>query len=191
MRRTSSLLILFLAGALLNCATVGVGRTWAADYKLGYIDSEKIFNQYNGTKTAQSQFQLDLEGWARQLEAKQADIDKLQREYDSQRLMLSDARRKEKEDELLARRSEYEQLNREIYGPTGKVATRNQQLSRQIVSDIKRVVEKIAAEEGFSIIFDAADGNLVYGDPSLDLTDRVVQALNSGSPDQTNSPQQH
>jgi outer membrane protein len=191
MTRRVTTLVLCLAGALLNCATIGVTGALAADYKLGYIDSERIFNEYNGTRAAQSEFQSDLEGWSRQVEAKSQELDKLKREYDSQRLMLSDARRKEKEDELLARQSEYEQLNREIYGPTGKVATRNQQISRSIVTAIKTTVEKIAADEGYSIIFDAADGNLVYGDADLDLTARVIQVLNSGTPDQNATQGQH
>jgi outer membrane protein len=173
--------VLCLAGALLHCATVGIESSYAADYKLGYIDSERIFREYNRTRTEQSNFQMDLEGWARQVESKHAELEKLEREFETQKLMLSDARRKEKEDELLSKRSEYEQLNREIYGPTGKLAMRNQQISQQLVSEIKRVVETIAAEDGYSIIFDSADGNLVYGDPSLDLTDRVVRELNSGT----------
>ena len=186
MRRSSSIWALFLAAALLHCATIGATVSGAADYKLGYIDSERIFKEYNATKQAQADFQLDLEGWARQIEAKQTEIDKMKLEFETQQLMLSDARRKEKQDEYQAKLSEYDQLTREIYDPVrGKVAVRNEQLSRQLVTDIKRVVEEIAADEGYSMIFDAADGNLVFGEVNLDLTDRVVQALNSATPGTT------
>jgi len=170
-----------LAGTLLNCATVHVTEVLAADYKLGYIDSERIFAEYQGTKDAQGQFNQDLEGWVKQLEAKQAEIEKLRKEFEAQRLMLSDARRKEKDEELQARIAEYSQFEREIWGPSGKVALRNQQLTQPIIEKIKEVVERIADAEGFSIIFDAADGNLVYGQESLDLTSRVVTELNTAT----------
>ena len=179
MTRSLRFCALFLAATLLNCATVQVGVVRAADYKLGYIDTERIFTEYQGTKSAQGQFNQDLEGWVKQLEAKKAEIDKLQKEFESQRLMLSDARRKEKEDELQARLSEYAQFERDIWGPTGKVTQRNEQLTRPIITRIKEVVEKIATAEGYSIIFDAADGNLVFGEASLDLTERVVNELNA------------
>lgn len=169
--------VLFLAVALLNSIAACISDVSAAEYKLGYIDSQRIFNEFPDVKTAQSQLNQDLEGWIKQLEAKKADIDKLTREFESQRLMLSETRRKEKEDEILARQSEYAQLSQDIWGPTGKVAQRNEQLSSALAARIKQEVDAIARDDGYSMIFDAADGNLVFGDESLDLTDRVIQAL--------------
>jgi Skp family chaperone for outer membrane proteins len=42
------------------------------------------------------------------------------------------------------------------------------------------VLNKIGSDEGFSIIFDAADGNIVFGNEEFDLTDRVLASLNQG-----------
>ena len=168
---------LILAIALLHCATVASG----ADYKIGYIDSERVFREFAGTKTAESDFNQDLEGWVRQLETKKADIAKLEREFEAQKLMLSDARRKDKETELQARYSELGQLEREIWGPTGKAAQRNEQLTKDIVLRIKDVTMRIATAEGYTFILDAADGNILYGDPQWDLTDRVIGELNQAT----------
>jgi outer membrane protein len=182
MRSSHVIRALILAAALINCPTVAN----AADYKIGYIDSEKVFREYTGTKSAESEFNQDLEGWVRQFENKKAELDKMEREFEAQKLMLSDARRKEREGELQARLSELEQLQREIWGPTGKAAQRNQQLTKDIVQKIREVTLRIATAEGYTFILDAADGNLVYGDPALDLTDRVIGELNqtpgSGTP---------
>ncbi|HEX7878008.1 MAG TPA: OmpH family outer membrane protein [Candidatus Eisenbacteria bacterium] len=178
MRSSPLFRALILAAALINCATIAL----AADYKIGYIDSEKVFREYTGTKSAESEFNQDLEGWARQFENKKAELDKATREFEAQKLMLSDARRKERETELQSRISELEQLQREIWGPTGKVAQRNQQLTKDIVLKIRDVTLRIATAEGYTFILDAADGNLVYGDPALDLTDRVIGELNQTNP---------
>ena len=35
----------------------------------------------------------------------------------------------------------------------------------------------IGNSEGYQLILDAADGNIVYGDKTLDLTDRVLSRL--------------
>jgi outer membrane protein len=187
MRRSRGSWVLFLAAALLNSMAARVTDVQAAEYKLGYIDSQRIFKEFPDVKTAQGQLNQDLEGWIKQLEAKKADIDKLQRDFESQRLMLSDARRKEKEDEILARQSEYAQLSQDIWGPTGKVAQRNEQLSAPLAARIKQEVDRIADADGYSIIFDAADGNMVFGEASLDLTDRVIQALKT-APEGTTAP---
>ena len=171
---------LLLGVALLNCATVAL-EARAADYKIGYIDSERVFKEFTGTKSAESEFNQDLEGWIRQFENKKAEIAKLEKDFDAQKLMLSDARRKERETELQGKYSELEQLQREIWGPTGKVAQRNQQLTKDIIARIQEVTARIATSEGYTFILDAADGNLVYGDPSLDLTERVLGELNQAA----------
>lgn len=170
--------LLFLAVALIHSA-VGSVPARAADYKIGYVDVERVFREFTGTKSAESQFNQDLEGWIRQYDAKKSELDKLTKEFESQRLMLSDARRKERENELQGKYSELEQLQREIWGPTGKAAQRNEQLTREIITRIREIVGRIAQTEGYNFILDAGDGNLLYGDPNLDLTDRVLTELNA------------
>lgn len=188
MRKGLPIIALSFIVALLDSPVVRVAEAGAADIKIAYIDSERIFQESTSKRTIEGQFQTDLEGWVKQLEAKKADLDKLQREFEGQRHMLSDARRKEREDEILARQSEYNQLAQEIWGPTGKVATRNEQLTRPVILKIKEVVQKIALQEGYQLILDASDGNLVYGAPELDLTDRVLAELNK-APAGGTSPQ--
>lgn len=182
--------LLFLAVALLHSA-VGSVPAQAADYKIGYVDVERIFREFNGTKSAESQFNQDVEGWMRQYDAKKAELDKLSKEFEAQRLMLSDARRKERENELQAKISELEQQQREIWGPTGKAAQRNEQLTREIITQIREIVSRIAQSEGYSFILDAGDGNLLYGDPNLDLTDRVLTELNAGQQQQQTTTPGH
>ena len=36
---------------------------------------------------------------------------------------------------------------------------------------------EIGTQEGYSLIFDAADQNIIFGDKQFDLTDRVLGAL--------------
>ena len=59
------------------------------------------------------------------------------------------------------------------------MARRNEELTRPIIEQMNQVLTRLGEEEGFSIIFDAADGNVVYADRALDLTDRVLEELNA------------
>ena len=43
---------------------------------------------------------------------------------------------------------------------------------------IQEVLVEIGEQEGYHLILDAADGNILYADPSLDLTQRVLDLLN-------------
>jgi len=151
----------------------------AADLKIGFIDSERIFAEYQGTNQAQTEFEADITQWNQELETRKRDLEKLAEEYQSQSLILSEAKKREREEELQRKRSELDAFVQEIWGPTGKVAQRNEQLTRPIVEKIREVLNDIGKEQNFSIIFDAIDGNVVYADQALDLTDLVVERLNA------------
>jgi outer membrane protein len=159
-----------------------LAATWTAgaaqEYKIGYIDSERIFAEYTGTKEAQDQFDRDVEAWRQEAEQSEADLEEMRKELESQRLLLSQSALDDKERELRTKVSEYESFVQSVWGPTGRIAQRNAELTKPIVEKIRTVLDKIGQEQGFSIIFDAADGNIVYGEKTLDLTDQVLVELN-------------
>ena len=106
-------------------------------------------------------------------------LEKATEDYQSQSLILSDAKKREIEATLQRQRSELDAFVQEIWGPSGKVAQRNEQLTRPIVEKIREVLIDIGDRDGYSIIFDATDGNVVYADDALDLTNEVLERLNA------------
>ena len=151
----------------------------ADDIKIGFIDSERIFAGYQGTGEAQAEFNADVDQWTAEAERRRAELDKITEEYQNQSLILSEAKRLERESEIQRKRNELDTFAQEIWGPNGKVARRNDQLTRPIVDKIREVLNEIGDLEGYSIIFDATDGNVVFADQALDLTDRVLELLNA------------
>ena len=150
----------------------------AVDLKIGFIDSERIFAGYQGTDEAKAEFQADIDKWSQELDTRRADLEKLNEEFQSQSLILSEAKRREREEDIQRKRSDLDAFVQEIWGPSGKVAQRNEQLTRPIVEKIREVLNEIGQAQGFSIIFDATDGNVVYANDALDLTDLVLTQLN-------------
>lgn len=167
-----------VGSAVLLALVCLAGGTMAQEMKIGYIDSERIFNEYGATREAQEQFDRDVEAWRKEAEQSERDLQLMREELDSQRLLLSEKALQDKEMALQTKASEYERFVQSIWGPTGKIAQRNAELTKPIIEKIRQVLDKLGAEQGFSIIFDAADGNIVYGEKSLDLTDQVLVELN-------------
>jgi outer membrane protein len=167
-----------LSGALLLSFALAAAAS-AADFKIGFIDSEKIFAAYKGTNQAQSEFNSDIEKWTQELDSKQRDLQQARDEYQNQSLILSEAKKREREEELQQKQSDLDAFKLDIWGPSGKVAQRNDQLTRPIIEKIKQVLTDLGENEGYSIIFDATDGNVVYADHALDLTDEVIRRVNA------------
>lgn len=176
---------MILAGFLLLSVAAPAG---AQDLKIGFIDSERIFEEYGRTQEAQQAFNADIEEWTRELETRKRELEQMAEEYQSQSLILSDAKKREREEELNRKRAELDGFVQDIWGPSGRVAQRNEQLTRPIVERIRDVLNEIGEAEGFHIIFDATDGNVVYADDALDLTPRVLAILNEDALQQPSSP---
>lgn len=148
-----------------------------AELKIGYIDSDEIFKRYEKTKTVQEDFNREVSDISKSAREKKTEIDELQRKLDQQSPMLSEAKRDEQNKLLQTKIGEYEAFVQANWGPNGKISKLNEEYLRPIIDRVHNIVTVIGTDEGYSLILDAADGNVVFGDKSYDLTDRVLNLL--------------
>lgn len=148
-----------------------------ADLKIAFIDSDRIFEEYAKAKGAQESFNRDVQDLATTARDKKSAIDDLQHKLDAQSPMLSEAKREEQNQDLQKKLADYEDFVQKNWGPGGAVSRMNEDYLRPILDRVHRIVTQIGTDEGYMLILDAADGNVVFGDKTLDLTDRVLGAL--------------
>jgi outer membrane protein len=163
---------------ILALGFLALGGTASADMKIAFVNTEVILQQYKAVQGVMETFNRDVQGWDTDLQQKKRELDGLQKEVQQQGLMLSDQRRQEKELEYQRRLTEFEKLKESIWGSDGLIEQRNEELFRPVISKVQSVLEQIAAEDGYDLILDAADNNILYGDPTYDLTTRVIGILN-------------
>lgn len=168
------------AALVVLLATVAVPPAHA-EVKLGYIDSVKILAEYKGVEDAKRAFDTEIKAWEKEEERLRTEIDSLSLEFKSQNLMLTEVTRKEKEGAIKQKKTDYETFVRSIWGQEGKIVQKNAELMKPIIDKVNVILERLGGEEGFAMIFDAASGGLVYADPGIDLTARVVEELNKGA----------
>ncbi len=149
----------------------------AAELRIGYIDSARIFQEYAVAKDAQAQFDRKVEGWRAQSAEKENLVNQLRAEVRDQGPILSTLKRQEKEEALQRAISDYERFLQQIWGPQGRAVQENEQATGEVVIQIRTVVEKIASQKGLAMVFDAAGGFILYADRTLDLTSEVLQEL--------------
>ena len=163
---------------LLSLALVYLPKTYAEELKIGYINSIRIRTEYKEFADAQAKFDKEIADYQKQDSALRIEIDSLARLLESQSLLLSEAKRKEKEQQLGAKKLAYRKFFDEVFGPDGKVEKKNAELTKPILDKINVVLEKIANTDGYAFIFDAVNGNLAYAKKTYDLTDKVLSELN-------------
>ena len=170
--RSACIGLLVLAGLALPG-----GPARAADLRIGYVDSARLFNEYAAAKDAQQRFDRQVEGWRNEASEKEKAVSQLRAEVRDQGPMLSALRRQEKEAALQRAISEYETFIQSIWGPSGRAATENEAATREIVQQIRVAVEKIAAQKALELVLDSAGGFIIYADRTMDITPDVLTEL--------------
>ncbi|MDZ7304598.1 MAG: OmpH family outer membrane protein [candidate division KSB1 bacterium] len=166
-------------GALLGVAILGSADPVAAQLKLGYIDSQKILEKYKEAQDAQKQLQEINKRWEDEAKSMQQELQTKLEELESQALLLSEERKKEKETELQNLNIRLQQFQQEKWGAQGEVFAKRAELMQPVIDKINAVIKKLGNEEKFDYIFDVVNGNILHVSPAQpDLTDKVLEELN-------------
>jgi outer membrane protein len=169
MRGFKAAVLLFFAAAAFNTAS--------AQLKIGYVNSEKIFTQFEGTKVAQERFNKEVARWEQEASRRAKAITDMREQLEKQSLLLSADRKKVLEDSLRQMIITHERFLQEKFGQRGEVLTKNEELTKPILEKIQRIIDRIAKDEQFDFVFDWRSGGLVFAKPAYDLTDKVLAQL--------------
>jgi len=154
----------------------------AEEVKLGYVDTVKIFAEFKETVEAEATYKMEVDGWKKKASEMEANLATMREEIQSQSLMLSEEKQAEKKLQFDQKLKEYNQYMADVFGDNGQAAKRNKELTQPIVEKINAVIARLAEADGYTVIFDAAQGNIVYAKKALDLTERVMQELEKQMP---------
>ncbi len=167
-----------LVGLVMVAAGLLAGSPAAAqNVRLGFVDSQRIFETYKGAQEAQERFGREVTAWRTEADERRRALDVLRNEIKDQEALVTDTKKIEQESALSKAVSEYDRFVQEFWGPAGRVQRMNDEMTREVIGKIRDAVETIAYREGYDLVLDAADGNVIFGVKGLDLTDRVLTEL--------------
>jgi outer membrane protein len=98
-------ILIMLTGLLLP-----FGLAIAQKYAL--VDTEYILNHIPNYKSAQTQLDKFSEDWQKEIEGKYTEIDKLYKDYQAERVLLSEDMRKQREDMIVNKEKEAKELQK-------------------------------------------------------------------------------
>lgn len=146
----------FFLIACLTCLPL-ISPVWA-ELKIGFIDVDRVFENYRETKAATQRLADEEKKFKREMEARQT--------------QLEDARRKNvksPELEKMARR-----LEEELKPKRQQLLNLNESLTKKIRGEIVKATQEIARKLGVDPVFDKKV--MITG--GMDLTDQVIKKLN-------------
>jgi len=147
------------------------GYAFAED-KLGYVDLTRIFSEYGKTKEYDKILNDKQKVYEGERDKKVNDIKQFQDKIN----LLSDKEKESKRPDMEARLKALQDFDRQKQTDLRK---EQDDKMKEILKDIEEAVKQLAEKDGFTIIFN--DRVLVYQSKSLDITDKIIVALNKKS----------
>ena len=152
-----------------------------AEIKIGYVDSNEIMNNFEEVR----QVQVDLEKEQRRLEGDFNNLvnrlDSLNQDYERQRLLMSEARRNEKEKEISNMEKSVQKFQLDKFGPEGEIYRKQNQLLKPVLGKIDAAIQQVGSDRGYDYILDAMSGALLYALDSHNLTEAVMDELSKAT----------
>ncbi|MFZ9695432.1 MAG: OmpH family outer membrane protein [Chitinophagaceae bacterium] len=151
---------------------------WGATQKYAIIDTRYILDRLPEYKTAQQQLDVLAASWQKQIDSSQAQLDKMYRSFEAERIMLTDELRQKREDQLFVKEKEVRDLQRKRFGFEGDLFRRRQELVKPVQDRVYNAVQKLAATRGYDFVLDKSEGiTIIFADPKLDKSEDVLKEL--------------
>ncbi len=146
------------------------GQTLAADYKIGFVNTERVFREAAPAMRAEKKLEKEFTARQQELQRMEKRARELQQQLEKDGVTLSENDRRNKERELGNLSRDFQRAQREFREDLN--LRRNEEFS-SIQERANRVIQQLAESEKFDIIFQEA----VYSSSRIDITDKVLKSL--------------
>ena len=168
--------------ALLVALLIAAPAALAAGGKIAFVDTQTVFDKTKVGKKYQGVLKEYYESRKKILDIDADEIQKLREEYGKQSAVLKPEIRKEKEDSISRKISDFEKKRSEF---NNELAKKNEELSTLFNQEMMVILKDLAKKEKISLILNRtinvmSKGEVpavLYGDDELDLTEKAVSEM--------------
>ena len=165
-----SLSVIALVGSM---AAAVPAAAQAQSLKAGFVNTDRIFREADAAKAAQTKLEQEFSKRDKEMQdlskALKAASDKFERDAPT----MSESQRQVRQRQLADQDRDLQRKRREFQEDLN---ARKQEELQQVLDRANRIVRQVAEAEKYDAIFQEA----VYINPRLDITDKVIKALNGG-----------
>jgi len=150
--------------------------SYAADVKIGVFNFQKIMADSKMGKSAKSKLEKKGDTLKTVLERKKNELEKMDTKLEKDRMVMGKDKYTQKKYEIQKKAIDFRELERKS---TDEIRKLQQELIAEINKKVVEIISKIGKKENYTIIVESNIAGAAYYDKKIDLTSRVVKALNS------------
>lgn len=146
--------------------------------KFALIDMEYILKNIPAYERANEQLNQISKRWQSEVEAVALEAQTLYKNYQSEAVFLSEEQKVRKEEEIVFKEKEAQELKRKYFGPEGELYKKRESLMAPIQDEIYTAVKEISDAKGYTVVVDRASAaSIIYASPKIDISNEVLVKL--------------
>jgi outer membrane protein len=153
-----------------------IGSAWAVDYKIGCIDIQKAVNESNAGKDAKKAITKEVEKFQRLIADRQKELQGMKESLDKQSPMLNPEARAAKEKEYQGKLRDFQRWGEDSQN---EINQKRIEMERNISAGLLKVIQKIGADDGYTLIFEKNENIVLFASKAIDITDRVIKLFDA------------
>jgi outer membrane protein len=157
--------------ALAMMTLAGVVSAQGNDYKIGFVNTERLFREATPAKRAQQKLEREFAGRDSDIQKLSKQVRDLQSLLEKDGVTMAESERRNKERDLANMSRDLQRLQREFREDLN--LRRNEELAA-VQERANKVIQQIAEAEKFDLIL---QDPVVYASGRIDITDKVIKAL--------------
>ncbi len=149
-----------------------------AQLKIGYVDSNTIFDKLPDAQDAKQKLDTYVRDWKTELTKMQSDLSARKDDYERRKLIMTEQTRKDMEAEIAKLQKDIDDYRDKKFGTRGELFQKQDELMKPIQNKVFSVIKEVALQEDLDFVFDrSSDVTLLYAKDKYDITPLVLEKL--------------
>ena len=146
--------------------------------KFALIDMEYILKNIPAYEMTNEQLSQVSKKWQNEVEAIQQEAQNMYKNYQSDLVFLSAEMKTKREEEIVKKEQEAQDLKRKYFGPEGELYKKRESLMKPIQDEVYNAVKEISEDKGYQIVWDRASAmSIIFASPKIDISNEVLIKL--------------
>lgn len=162
---------------LISCLLVVCA--WMANaQKFALIDMEYILKNIPAYEMTNEQLSQVSKKWQNEVDALQQEAQNMYKTYQSDLVFLSAEMKTKREEEIVKKEQEAQDLKRKYFGADGELYKKRESLMKPIQDEIYNAVKEISEDKGYQLVIDRASAmSIIFASPKIDISNEVLIKL--------------
>lgn len=146
--------------------------------KFAMVDMEYVMKAIPAYETANEQLEQISKKWQKEVEAVLLEVQTMYKNYQTELVFLSDEMKVKREEEIIAREKEADELKRKYFAADGELFKKREALIKPIQDEVYNAVKELCEQNGYQVIIDKSSAmSVVYAAPKIDISDQLLEKL--------------